>query len=55
MEDNNPLLQETLQRISVCLLCNRKVQEDHAFCMENEFPISMITSNVTIKCPLEKF
>ena len=55
MEDNNSLLQETLQRISVCLSCNRKVQEDYAFCMVNDLPISFITSNLSLSCPLEKF
>lgn len=44
-----------LVKIAVCLKCNRKVQEDHAFCLENELPISMITSNVSISCPLGKF
>lgn len=57
MEDDNQknIQMEVLRRISICLKCNRKVHEDYAFCMENELPISLITTNTNIECPLGKF
>ena len=46
---------ETLKRIDFCLKCNRRNKEETFFCMETENPISEMTSNLNINCPLGKF
>ena len=57
MEDNNDDSERTevLRRIQICLNCNRRVQEETIFCMVSEKPISEMTSNLTLQCPLGKF
>lgn len=57
MEDNNNDSERTevLRRIQICLNCNRRVQEETIFCMVSEKPISEMTSNLTLQCPLGKF
>jgi len=54
MEDNNtdPIV---LERINFCVHCNRNVTEVIPFCMDSEKPISEMTSDLSLICPLGKF
>ena len=55
MADNSINSEVQALRILACTSCNRRVTEDFIFCLESELPISEMTSNVALQCPLEKF
>jgi hypothetical protein len=57
MEDNNTIeiRNEVLKRIDFCVNCNRNVTEDIPFCMSSEKPISEMTNNLSLNCPIGKF
>lgn len=56
MEDENNINQaEVNRRIEICLKCNRRIKEETIFCMTSEKPISEMTSNFNLTCPLGKF
>lgn len=55
MADNSISSEIKTIRINSCTGCNRRVTEDYIFCIESELPISEMTSNVALQCPLGKF
>jgi hypothetical protein len=56
MEDNiNDSNTAVLERINFCVNCNRNVTEVIPFCMSSEKPISQMTNDLNLKCPLGKF
>jgi hypothetical protein len=55
MEDNKKIEYIIQERINFCVKCNRNITEVIPFCMNSEKPISEMTSNLALSCPLEKF